>query len=166
MSGLSDGQINWRPMEGSWSIAECIAHLNTTNALYIAGLKERLEAARQSGWTATHTNARIGLIEGWFIRSLEPPYRIKMRAPAKFTPPPACYEKDELLARWVSIHQRLLSLSSENADLDWNRIRVPSPVIPRISFSVTAVFASIAAHERRHLWQAEQIRLKLTRSEA
>ena len=32
--GLSAGQLNWRPAENAWSVAECIAHLNTTNEKY------------------------------------------------------------------------------------------------------------------------------------
>src|SRR2546425_291184 len=27
-SGLSQAQLNWRPGEGRWSIAECLVHLN------------------------------------------------------------------------------------------------------------------------------------------
>ena len=92
---------------------------------------------------------------------MEPPIRLKVKAPKKFSPQPGHYEQDELLARWVYIHERLLSLADGNADLDWKRTRVSSPVSERIRISALGVFAIIGAHDRRHLWQAEQIRSKL-----
>jgi len=87
---------------------------------------------------------------------------MRFKSPKQFEPPASRYERDELLARWVSIHERLLSLAEENADLDWKKIKVSSPVSSRIKLSSVGVFAVIGAHDRRHLWQAEQVRSKLT----
>ena len=162
ISGLSESQLNWRPVPGSWSIGECIAHLNTTNALYIRSLEQSFTAARQQGLIHRTGEPRPSFFERWFSNSLEPPYRIRFKAPKEFEPPSSRYERDELLARWVSIHERLLRLADENSDLDWKKTKVASPVSNKIKISSVGVFAVIGAHDRRHLWQAEQVRSKLT----
>jgi DinB superfamily len=161
ISGLSESQINWHPLPGSWSIGECIAHLNTTNALYVRNLEQSFHLARQQGWTNSGGEPRPGMFERWFSFSLEPPYRIRFKAPKQFEPPSTRYERDELLARWVSNHERLLHLALDNSDIDWKKTKVSSPVSNRIKLSAIGVFAVIGAHDRRHLWQAQQIRSKL-----
>jgi hypothetical protein len=37
-------------------------------------------------------------------------------------------------------------------------VKARSPVSKRIRFSLGAAFAAISAHQRRHLWQARQLR--------
>ncbi len=41
--------------------------------------------------------------------------------------------------------------------LDLARARVKSPVVSWLGFSLGAAFGLIAAHERRHLWQARKV---------
>ena len=41
--------------------------------------------------------------------------------------------------------------------LDLKRIKVASPAMKLMRFSVGAYFRISTAHERRHLWQAEQV---------
>jgi hypothetical protein len=161
ISGLSASQINWHPVNGSWSIAECIAHLNTTNALYVPALRDSFNESRRQGRLAAEGEPHLGLLERWFANSLEPPYKLKFKAPKEFAPATLHYEKDELLARWVSLHDQLVNIGEENTDLDWKSTKVLSPASRRIKISALGVFAIVAAHDRRHLWQAEQIRSKL-----
>jgi hypothetical protein len=160
-AGLSASQLNGHPVEGSWSVAECIAHLNTTNTLYISAFEKSFNDARQQAWLGNPAEPRLGFLERWFANRLEPPYTIRVKTPRKLAPQPVHYDRDELLARWVSIHERLIALATENADLDWKKTKICSPVSDRIKFSPLGAFAIIGAHDRRHLWQAERIRAKL-----
>jgi hypothetical protein len=45
-----------------------------------------------------------------------------------------------------------------------DKVRVTSPVYARISYNVYGAFCILTAHERRHLWQAEQICKALDRT--
>lgn len=160
MTGLSASQINWHPVPGTWSIAECIAHLNTTNSLYNAALEKSFQESRRRGLVSTEDEPKLAFLERWFASQLEPPYRLKFKAPKQFAPVSVHYERDELLAKWVSVHEELLRIAADNADLDWKKTKVPSPA-GRLKVTALGAFAIIAAHDRRHLWQAEQIRMKL-----
>ena len=160
MAGLSTEQINIRPDPASWSIAQCIDHLNKTNALYADAVAVGLERARARGWKATGAQ-RLGWLESWFVRSLEPPVKRRFRAPKAFAPATESHEKDELLARWVATHQRMINLEEESAGLDLLRVKIPSPAVRFLKFTVLSVFFSMPAHDRRHLWQASQVRNRI-----
>jgi hypothetical protein len=50
-------------------------------------------------------------------------------------------------------------LRLEQADgLDMARVKVPALEAGRFRFNLQLTFAWIVAHERRHLWQARQVR--------
>ena len=46
---LTEEQFTWRPAPGSWSIAECIDHLNSTARLYLPRLDEGIAEAIRRG---------------------------------------------------------------------------------------------------------------------
>jgi hypothetical protein len=50
------------------------------------------------------------------------------------------------------------SVVRDGAELDLNRIRFHNPFVATLRFTVGAGLLIIAAHNRRHLWQAEQVR--------
>jgi hypothetical protein len=160
MAGLSADQINWRPAEGSWSIAECIAHLNQLNGLYAASIAEALADARQRGWT-TDGDATLGLLERWFLHSIEPPYKLKFKAPAKFRPPSSTFDREDLFAVWTSTHERLAELARESQGVDLKRVKVTSPATPLLKVSLLCALMVTPAHDRRHLWQAGRVRERL-----
>jgi len=41
---------------------------------------------------------------------------------------------------------------------DLRRVRRRSPVLPLMKWSLGTMFALVLAHERRHIWQARQVR--------
>jgi len=87
--------------------------------------------------------------------------RRKFKAP-KYYEPPAEAGLLETMAEYRRISAELCRLAHASAGLDLAH-RVKHPTLPPllrdlISMPLGARFALIAAHDRRHLWQAEQIR--------
>ena len=44
------------------------------------------------------------------------------------------------------------------ADIDLAAVRFPNPFVRRVQFSLATGLHVVAAHERRHLWQAWRVR--------
>jgi hypothetical protein len=149
-SHLNRQELYWRPAADSWSIGECLHHLAVTNETYTRRIGRVLATARPQPAKSPLT---YGLFGNWFIRFMEPPVRRKVRAPAVFLPPPEDPEFDPLSAFHES-QDRLLDLLVRAADYDLQKIKVRSPASRLIRFNLAAAFAILAAHERRHLWQA------------
>jgi hypothetical protein len=90
-------------------IAECIDHLNVSNEHYAAAI----EAAIAKGPAPrTGSPPKLGLLERWFLKQMEPPAKIKVKAPSKFQPGSE-FDKAELLERWRVTHERLALLARE-----------------------------------------------------
>jgi hypothetical protein len=153
---LSDAQINWRPSDTAWSIAQCLDHLGRGNTIYAAALQQAVQQARVAP-PSRNGPLRPGWLSRLFIWSLEPPPRFKMRTPKKIVPA-ASHRREEVLEMFLRSQEEMRSIVRDGADLDLNRIRFHNPFIGTLRFTVGAGLLIIAAHNRRHLWQAEQVR--------
>ena len=154
-ASLNNDQFNWRPSSRQWSISECLAHLNVVDGIDVPAIRDRVEAGRQAGLTGKGP-FRYGFLSRRFVRFSEPPVKLKFKAP-KVYQPPSNEPKEKVLAEFVTIHNQLLELVSKSDGLDLARIKVGSP-FPHVKFSLGQRFALLAAHDRRHLRQAWDVR--------
>lgn len=152
---LDDRRINWQPSATSWSIAQCLDHLNVADRIYLGLMRKAAEEARRKG-RSRRGPLRQGFVERWFTQSLEPPPRRRFPAPRQIVPA-SRRGKEEVLAEFRRLHADAGSLLREAADLDLG-IRFPNPFLPLVGVTVGSGFLIITTHERRHLWQAEQVR--------
>jgi hypothetical protein len=58
---------------------------------------------------------------------------------------------------FVKAHDEVRSLIQEARDMDLNHVRYTNPFIRLFHFTVGTGLLIIAAHDRRHLWQARQV---------
>ena len=155
---VGEERFNWRPDERSWSVAQCLDHLNVANRLYAEAMRRAVEAAREKGATRRGP-IRPGAFSRWFIRTMEPPPRRKLPAPRKIVPA-ARKQLAEVRAEWSRVQMQVRDLLAQAAPLDLNGTRFVNPFLPLIRFSVGTGFLVIEAHQRRHLLQARQVLAK------
>ncbi len=159
---LDDATLMRRPADRSWSAAECLEHLSATAQEYARRIREELDGG-QAATPALHRRERMGFF-GWvFLKVMEPPVRKKLRVPARPFKPGAITTREALLARFEAQHQGLIALLEESDGRDRRRLRVLDPV-GKFRLPILDTFCVLAAHGRRHLWQAE--RAVMVRSDA
>ena len=159
-AALTEEQARFRPSPTRWSIAECLLHLNTATKGYL----ERLErACREAPLTETPP-LQSTLFGRLFVWWMEPPARLKAPAPKPFLPPQTSEPLAEILQTFRGMNDRLELAAREAAQRDFTGVTISSPVSKKLRFAVSDTFAFIAAHERRHLWQAAKIRQALSSS--
>lgn len=156
---LTPEQFSFSPAPGRWTIGQNLEHLS-------------IESEEQSEiiyWMLARGHAERIYGEGpfehsawgdWYIRFTEPPYRVKLPTHPRYTPS-AQLVMDEVVIRFLSAKRRILHLIQAADGLDLARISAPLPYLSgwNPSLSLGQWFPYIAAHERRHLWQIENIRL-------
>lgn len=153
-AGLSETAIHQRPATGGWSVAECVAHLTLTTQAFLPLLDEAL--ARCPPATGTGVRFRTSFL-GWMLaRSLEPPVRFRTRTTAPFVPS-ASGSAGSVVGEFVQSQESLRKRLRDSDGRDLNRARIRSPFNQRLSYNVFAAFRILAAHERRHVWQAERV---------
>lgn len=168
---LSDEQFRWAPpgatsrgprREGAaaapgWSIAQCLDHLATANEVYGRAIRLAVDSARQAGRRGGGPIASTAFGR-WFIASLEPPVKRRTRAPGKIAPR-STDSREEIMAAYYAAHDALRASLRDCAEIDVNRATFPNPFIPLVRMRVGTGLRVIAAHDRRHLWQARQVTL-------
>jgi len=157
IAGLPETMALWRADRESWSVAHCLDHLGRTNRTYLAAMQAPVALARQSG-RKRRGAVHPGPFGGFFARQAEPPVgRVRLRAPQKISPALRVSVEAAKDAYFAS-HEVLREFVNVNADLDLTHIHFPNPFMPGVRFGVASGLQIIAAHERRHLWQAWNIR--------
>jgi len=156
LAGLDDAAFNWRRVPGTWSMAECVDHLNITGRKYVRALDRAIEEGRARNLVGAGP-FRYGLLEGWIVRFMDAPPKMRIKAPKAFVPASEA-RLAESLAAFVEMQDEFQKCLARADGLDLGRVKARSPVSKRIKFSLGAAFAAISAHQRRHLWQARQLR--------
>jgi len=158
VNGLTEAQGTWRADAGSWSVAECLDHLATSNVVYLAAMRPAAFRALTDGRRRRRA-AAPGLVGGWFVRYLEPPVsrRFKSKAPRKIRPRVGPSLADAVTS-FIASQGEVRAFLRTYADIDLAGVRFANPFIRGVRFSLATGLHVIAAHERRHLWQAWQVR--------
>ena len=164
VAGLSEEHGTARAEAGSWSVAECLDHLATANRVYLRAMQEPAKRARTRG-RYRRRPARPGWVGRLFVVSLEPPPKwwSRLKAPRAIRPraaPPLA----ETLATFMASQADVRAFVGAHADLDLAGVRFPNPFVRGIYFSLATGLHVIAAHERRHLWQAWGVRRAMERA--
>jgi hypothetical protein len=143
-----------RPAAERWSPAECVAHLNLTTRAFLPLIDEALARGRASGRRPTGRYRR-DLVGFLLAQSLEPPHRFRMATTAPFVPSNVT-SRDAVVGEFVVLQEELIHRVEQASGLDLNRLRLASAFNPRLKYNLFSCFSVLAAHERRHLWQAEE----------
>jgi hypothetical protein len=148
-------QLTWQPENGErWSILECLDHIAISTALYLDAMQTSVGDARPGALSGIFQTA--GLPSTQFTRFQEPPPRRKFPTLGKIRPRPTL-NPEGILPQFVQTMERATSMVTASSGKDLNRVRFRNPLVPVLRFTVATGFLIIAAHARRHIWQAEQV---------
>ena len=156
---ISAGRWSTRPAPDQWAIGECLTHLNITSERFIPLLDDAIRDGRARKIERGGPYGK-GLI-GWALaKFLEPPYKMKTQTPSSFLPV-RVDSMPETLERFDYLQQELQQRIDRAAGLAVDKIKLVSPFDGRVKYNLYATFCIITAHQRRHLWQAEQVLAQL-----
>lgn len=156
MSGLSDAQFNWQPRPGRWSMAGCFDHLNLSAAtLFLPAIDAAIARARAEGLKSNGPFV-YSAFERWCVRTNDAPPRMRFKARGRVQPA-AGKPIDAVRAEFLGWQDELGKRIKEADGIDLRRAKHRSP-IPLVKWSLGAFFQMMLAHERRHIWQARQVR--------
>jgi hypothetical protein len=156
LDSMTEDQFHWSPASSRWSIAQCLVHLVIMGRRYLPVLDETIERARAEDLLGRGP-FRYGFIEKWIVRATEPPPGIRLKTPASARPP-----DDEplagVVANFLLTQDELRKRIHAAKGIHLARAKVTSPFVKSLKMGLGPCFAFLIAHERRHLWQAWQVR--------
>ena len=155
-SGLSEAALNWQPNGGKgWSILQCLDHLAIMNGKYVKALQEAVAHNEDQLEPRKAPIQPSGWFTRWFIATEEPPPKIKLPAPKNISPPSKL--TGAVVEEFCALQKQFADFVREWGDADLGDLKVKDPLFP-LHLTVDTQMLVVAIHNRRHLWQAENVK--------
>jgi hypothetical protein len=151
VGSVPDADLTRKPATLGWSMAECIAHLTATTHLYLPILDAALKGA-PAGSGPFKMDWRGRLLK-WI---LEPPYRSRVKTLPSLEPKIAGVKK--VLPDFLASQDLLFEAMKPWSGRALDKVTITSPFNKRLRYNIYSLFNVVAAHQRRHLWQAQRIK--------
>ena len=161
VEGLTPEQLTSRPDSTKWSIAECLAHLNLSAEIVQPKVAAAIERGRKDNLLGKGPFA-LGFLGKALVWWAEPPPKVRIPAPKAIAPKVETADPAKIVDDFFRLQDEWARLLREAEGLDQKKIKVPAlfPGLPALR--LCAPIPWMLAHERRHLWQAENVKKALS----
>ncbi len=143
---LTDEQLNWRASAKTWSIGQCIDHLNLTHDYYRPKLADAWRKPAPATAASRYTPSFWGRIYMHFALNA------KYSFPTAPEITPGSAASRSVLADYTQRQRELLALIATAGSIDLTRTAVPIAGI--VQFNVGDCLKVLAFHDKLHIEQA------------
>ena len=150
---LSDKELNKRITDKSWSILECIQHLNLYSDFYNQEIKEKMNQNK----IQNSVNFKSGILGNYFAQSMIPKENLnKMKTP-KFMNPIFTDLDKNILETFINNQKTLLELLEIAKTKNLTKIKTNISLTKLIKIRLGDTFRFVVNHNLRHIKQIERI---------
>lgn len=148
---LSAEELLKPAINGGWSIAQCLWHLNSYGDYYLPQIKSGL--AKNYPANPDFKSTWLG---SYFTNMMRPGAKMKKYKAFKNHVPSGELDATKVVAEFIQQQEQLLKYLQQARQSDLNRIRIPISIMSWIKLKLGDVFQFIIAHDERHLQQAKR----------
>lgn len=149
-------KLNWKQNPTSWSVLECLEHLNLYGDFYIPELRKQL----QSSATIAHKSFNSGLLGNYFAQSMLPKEKLNKMKTFKDKNPVNSQLTIQVLDRFIQQQNQVLELLNLAKSKNLNAVKT-NITIPLIKLKVGDTFRFLINHNVRHFAQLERVLAKV-----
>ena len=151
---LTDEQLNWKPAEKSWSVAQCLDHIIKTNEQFYPEFTKLANGTRKNTfWESVSPLTRWG---GRFLIKAVSEDSKKAKAPSKAIVPPSDIDAgivDKFAEHIAEVNSKIESVS----DVDRKKTVVTSPFLVVFTYTLDDAYTVLVEHSKRHIRQAKRV---------
>lgn len=145
--------LTWREHPTSWSILECLEHLNLYGDFYLPQIADKIKNARPS----SSRTFKSGIIGNYFAQSMLPKPKLnKMKTFKDKNPLNAKLEKT-VIDKSLKQHITLLDLLDQSRNVNLNEVKIETSISSLLKLKLGDTFQFFINHIIRHLSQIDQI---------
>lgn len=145
--------LNWKASPDSWSILECLEHLNLYGDFYLPTFREKISS---SNYPAVPLFSS-GLLGNYFATSMLPKEKLNKMKTFQDKNPAGNTLTIETVARFISQQQQLLEVLELAARVNLNKVKVPITITTLLRLRLGDTLRFVIYHNQRHLQQAERV---------
>lgn len=151
---LSGEQLNWKPSEKGWSVAQCLEHLILTNSEFFGEIDKIIDGTRKNSFIENYSP-----LTGWWGRFLIKAVTEGSRpasAPSKRIVPPSEISAD-IVDKYCEHQDGLIEKISLTGNADWEKTVLTSPFLPVMTYKMADAYSVLVEHSKRHINQAKRV---------
>lgn len=150
---LSLEKLNYRSNSKSWSILECLEHLNLYGDFYIPEIKKRIESSK----TSSQMNFKSGFLGDYFAKMMLPRLKVNKMKTFKVMNPIGSKLDETTISRFISQQEELLQLLEKARTIDLSKTKTAISISKAIKLKLGDTFRVVIYHNERHIFQANKV---------
>lgn len=145
--------LTWKRNSETWSILECLEHLNRYSEFYLP----RIQFEIQHAVPGQAVKIKSGLLGGYFVKSMIPKEKLNKMKTMKPMNPLNSKLSLQVLEKFLENQKSKIELLEKSKNYNLNRIKIVTSLSKLIKMNLGDTFQFLINHEIRHLKQIENI---------
>lgn len=146
-------ELNWREKPNSWSVLECLEHLNLYGDFYYPEIKNVLEKSK----TKSVPYLTSGLLGNYFAESMLPKKGLKKIKTFKDKNPLGSNLNRKVIQRFIDQQVQLIELLNKASNVNLNQVKSAISITKLIKLKLGDTFRFVINHNIRHLEQVKNV---------
>ncbi|HMT08971.1 MAG TPA: DinB family protein [Pyrinomonadaceae bacterium] len=151
---FSNEQLNWKPSEKGWSVAQCLDHLIKSNVEFDGDWEKLLNGTRKNSFRE-NWSPLTGFWGRFLIKTLANDAK-KTKAPSKSIVPPSEIEPG-IVERFVKNIETKNRNIAGCEGIDLKKTVLTSPFLGIVTYNLDDAFSILVEHTKRHIRQAKRV---------
>lgn len=150
---ISEDKLQFKQSTKSWSVLECLEHLNMYTAFYNTEIIKRMNASSLP-FTETFKSTYLG---NKFANDMLPKEGMKTMNTFKSKNPNASkVDKEQVAHTFIKLQEELLALLGKAKTKNLDKIKTKT-TLPILKFKLGDTFRFVIHHNERHVVQAKRV---------
>ena len=150
---LPEDNLNYKPGKNSWSVLECIEHLNRYGDFYIPEIRKRIQ---NSDYKKSET-FQSGLVGNYFAKTMLPKENLVKIKAFKSMNPNDCKLEKSVLDKFVHQQEQILEILYKSHSINLTKIKTAISISKWIKLRLGDTFRVLIYHNQRHIVQAKTV---------
>lgn len=153
LKSLSEPELNRRISENSWSILECLQHLNLYGNFYLKEISEKINQSRLKNSEVF----KSGILGNYFAKSMLPKENLNKMKTFKSMNPIYSELSKNVIDTFINQQKELLTLLETAKSKNLTKIKTNISISKLIKLRLGDTFRFLIYHNLRHMEQIKNI---------
>lgn len=145
--------LSWKNDPKSWSILECLEHLNLYGDFYLP----EIEYAIKNSSSNSELDFKSGFLGNYFAKSMLPKEKLNKMNTFKDKNPLNCKLDVRVLDRFIQQQLHLLELLNAAQKVSLNKVKIKTTLSRFLKLKLGDMFQFLIYHNIRHFQQIERL---------
>lgn len=145
--------LTWKENKISWSILECLEHLNLYGDFYLPQMENKIK----NSTAKTDLEFKSGILGNYFAKSMLPKEKLNKMKTFKDKNPLNTSLDKTVIDKFINQQTKLLELLNQSRNVSLNKVKIQTSISSLIKLKLGDTFQFFINHIIRHLKQIERI---------